>query len=403
LNYEKAVAVGAQRAPFAMSQSANIAPSAHKMPQLDALRAFAVLSVLFVHFVARPPRWLAIVPWAACGVQLFFVLSGFLITGILLDSRSAVEAGASRLWMLRQFYARRFLRIFPLYYAVILAGWIIKLPGFTESLGWNLAYLTNLYIVLKAGWIGAASHLWTLSVEEQFYLVWPWIVLFLPKRWLLPVFVGVGVFAVGYGMTIAGWFGPWLSLMPFTSFDCFGAGALLALAQRRENEGDPRLRRILCGLGLCAGVPVLILALQQHFPPQSVDGKLAVMHLAMTLLFTPLISGAASGFTGPLGLLLDQEPVQYIGKISYGIYIYHLPVRWVINLYGSNWLKLPWPIASAAVLLIATVVVAALSWHFFECPINRLKRFFPYRDTRGRPSVRVIPGVQPEICPPAKG
>ena len=100
-------------------------------------RAFAVLSVLFVHFVARPPRWLAIIPWAACGVQLFFVLSGFLITGILLDSRNEVEAGASRFWMLRQFYARRFLRIFPLYYSVILVAWVINLPGFTETLGWN--------------------------------------------------------------------------------------------------------------------------------------------------------------------------------------------------------------------------------------------------------------------------
>src|SRR5205809_3971623 len=130
-----------------MSQVADTPPSAHKMPQLDALRAFAVLSVLFVHFVSRPPYWLAIVPWAACGVQLFFVLSGFLITGILLDSRKQVEAGVSRFWMLRQFYTRRFLRIFPLYYAVVLVAWIIKLPGFTDTLGWNLSYLTNFYIV----------------------------------------------------------------------------------------------------------------------------------------------------------------------------------------------------------------------------------------------------------------
>jgi peptidoglycan/LPS O-acetylase OafA/YrhL len=105
-----------------MPRVADTALSTHKMPQLDALRAFAALSVLFAHFVWYPPRWLTIVPWAAFGVQLFFVLSGFLITGILLDGRKQVEAGATRLWMLRQFYTRRFLRIFPLYYAVILAG-----------------------------------------------------------------------------------------------------------------------------------------------------------------------------------------------------------------------------------------------------------------------------------------
>ena len=97
--------------------------------------------------------------------------------------------------MLRQFYARRFLRIFPLYYAVIIAGRIIHLNGYTETFGWNLAYLTNFYIVMKGEWIGAASHLWTLSVEEQFYIVWPWVVFFLPKRWLLPTFLGIVVFA----------------------------------------------------------------------------------------------------------------------------------------------------------------------------------------------------------------
>jgi peptidoglycan/LPS O-acetylase OafA/YrhL len=384
--------------------AAAAAPSARKMPQLDALRAFAVLAVLFVHFVSFPPRWLMILPWAALGVQLFFVLSGFLITGILLDSREQVEAGASRLWMLRQFYIRRFLRIFPLYYGVVLVARIIKLPGFTETFGWNLAYLTNLYIVLKAGWIDAASHLWSLSVEEQFYLVWPWIVLFLPKRWLLPTFIGVGVFAITYGMVVAAWFGPWLDLMPFTSFDCFGAGALLAMAQRRENLGHPRLRQILCASGLCIGIPLLILAIGQRFPPQSADGKLAVLHVAMTFLFTPLIAGAASGFTGVPGLFLNQKSIRYIGKISYGIYIYHLPVKWLINLYGATWLnRLPSAVPRAAIFLMTTVIVAALSWHFFECPINRLKRLFPYRDTRLGPNVRIIPGLQPEICPPAKG
>src|SRR2546426_7747671 len=114
-----------------MPRVADTALSAHKMPQLDALRAFAALSVLFAHFVWYPPRWLTIVPWAAFGVQLFFVLSGFLITGILLDGRKQIEAGVSGMWMLRQFYMRRFLRIFPLYYAVILGRRIAQVPRFS--------------------------------------------------------------------------------------------------------------------------------------------------------------------------------------------------------------------------------------------------------------------------------
>jgi len=374
----------------AMSQVADGALSAHKMPQLDALRAFAAFSVLFGHFVWPPPRWLAIVPWAWCGVQLFFVLSGFLITGILLDGRKQVEAGTSRFWMLRQFYIRRFLRIFPLYYAVVFAGHIAQLPGFTEEFGWNLAYLTNFYIVLKGAWVGVASHLWTLSVEEQFYLIWPWIVLFLPKRRLLPTFVGVTIFAIVYRIVTTGSFG--LNLLPFASLDSFGMGALLAVAQRREKEGSARLRRTICAIGLWLGAPLLILGLALHFPPQSLPGKLGVMmmNLALPLLFTPLISHAADGFTGVLGFFLTRRSILYIGRISYGIYIYHLPVGWVFTVKGSRWLSwLPWFIPHSVVLLVATIALAALSWHLFERPINQLKRLFPYRANGPDPRVDV--------------
>jgi peptidoglycan/LPS O-acetylase OafA/YrhL len=379
LNFAKSRAGGSDmRSSERLKAAVDGPPSAHKMPQLDALRAFAVLSVLFAHFVARPPGWLARVPWAACGVQLFFVLSGFLITGILLDGRVEVEAGISRFRMLRQFYMRRFLRIIPLYYAVILIGWVIGLPGFTESLGWNLVYSTNFYIVAKGAWIEAASHLWTLSVEEQFYLVWPWIVLFLPKKWLLPSFVGLAIFALAYRVIITRWFGPWFGVTPFASFDCFGAGALLALAQRRDKAGDPQLRRILCAIGLLVGVPLVVLALSRYFAPESFAGRLGLMNLGMTLLYTPLISGAAEGFTGLPGFVLTRKPLLYIGKISYGIYIFHVPVVYLINSHGLKWSK-PLPIPQSVVFLLATLVVAAISWHFFESPINRLKRLFPYR------------------------
>jgi len=369
-----------------MSQISSRAPSAHKMPQLDALRAFAVLSVLFVHLVAHPPRWMTVIPWAASGVQLFFVLSGFLITGILLDGRKQVESGVSRFWMLRQFYMRRFLRIIPLYYFVVLVGWMIQLPGFTQTLPWNLLYSTNFCIVHNGGWIDAASHLWSLSVEEQFYLVWPWLVLFLPNRWLLPTFVGVAIFAIVYRIVFTAWFGTWMSVTPFASLDCFGAGALLAMAQRREIAGNPRLRRILCAVGLWLGAPLLVLALSWHVPPRSVVDRIGIMNVAVPLLCVPLIYRAAKGFTGIPGMLLTRKPLLYLGTISYGVYIYHVPVMWLINLKGSNWLdKLPHVIPQAVIFLIATVIVASVSWHFFELPINRLKRFFPYgRSKSGR-------------------
>ena len=348
------------------------------MPQLDSLRAFAVLAVLCVHLVARPPRWLTVVPWAAFGVELFFVLSGFLITGILLDGKAQMAAGASPFWMLRQFYIRRFLRIFPVYYAMVFLGYLIGLAGFTETLGWNLVYLTNLYIVMKGTWIGAASHLWTLSVEEQFYLIWPWIVLFVRKRYLLPTFVGMVLLAIGYRVVSFDWLGEWQNVTPFASFDCFGAGALLALAKDRECSGDPRLRRTLCIIGLSFGVPLLVLALLWHGLRESIPGRLMMVNLAVTLLFIPLISGAANGFSGLPGQLLMQRPLRYVGRISYGIYIFHLPIAFLLG--QSKWIdRLPHIIPHSLVLLTATLLAASFSWHFFESPINGLKRLFPYK------------------------
>jgi len=176
-----------------------------------------------------------------------------------------------------------------------------------------------------------------------------------------------------------GWFGPWLSVTPFASLDCFGAGALLAVAQRHANEGNPRPGRILCAVGILVGVPLFILAIGWHFPPRAI-GRLGLMNLAMTLLFMPLIFRAAAGFTGVVGVILTQRPILYIGKISYGIYVYHIPVQWVLNSKESKWLSLvPRAIPHAAIFLLATLTLAAISWHFFERPINQLKRLFPYR------------------------
>ena len=114
------------------------------------------------------------------------------------------------------------------------------------------------------------------------------------------------------------------------------------------------------------------------------------MSFALALLFTPLISRAARGFTGVLGVVFTLRPILYIGTISYGIYLYHLPIKWVIGFKASKWISgLPWFIPHSAVFFVATVLMAAFSWHFFERPINQLKRLFPYRATRRDPKVEM--------------
>jgi peptidoglycan/LPS O-acetylase OafA/YrhL len=149
------------------------------MAQLDGLRAVAVGAVMLQHF------WLGagLFDFGAMGVRLFFVLSGFLITGILLKSRELLDSGEQRpSFALGRFYIRRFLRIFPLYYAVLLAAWLLRLWGTRGEMGWHLAYLTNVDLFLRGRWWGDISHFWSLAVEEQFYLVWPLVILLAPRR-----------------------------------------------------------------------------------------------------------------------------------------------------------------------------------------------------------------------------
>ena len=140
------------------------------------------MAVMFDQFYGRQNGHY--LPWGEWGVQLFFVLSGFLITGILLRCRGDEDAGG-KISRMRQFYVRRFLRIFPLFYAVLFAAALLNIRPVRETLLWHVSYLSNLQMALAGGWSGPVSHFWSLAVEEQFYLLWPCLILFLPRKYLL--------------------------------------------------------------------------------------------------------------------------------------------------------------------------------------------------------------------------
>jgi peptidoglycan/LPS O-acetylase OafA/YrhL len=203
------------------------------MPQLDSLRFLAVLGVLVAHY--WDSRLLGDLDWAHIGVSLFFVLSGFLITGILLDCRRmADDSSQSPMYFVRQFYARRFLRIFPIYYLVIVILIWRNIPPAREIWLWMVTYTTNIYITMHNTWVGSMGHFWTLAVEEQFYLVWPWVVLFLPRKWLLPTILFIIPLSSAY--KFYAYFPFNIDTMNWTegtftvaSFDSLGIGAILSL------------------------------------------------------------------------------------------------------------------------------------------------------------------------------
>ena len=165
----------------------NQRPTVQHMAQLDTLRAFAVIGVLATHYMPTS-RFAGY--YAMGGVRLFFVLSGFLITSILLKSRSIMESGKQLpRFTLFRFYVRRFLRIFPLYYFVLAVAAIADVTNVRETLLWNVTYLSNVYFFTRGHWAGPVSHFWSLAVEELFYLVWPWLILFTPRRFLMRLII----------------------------------------------------------------------------------------------------------------------------------------------------------------------------------------------------------------------
>jgi peptidoglycan/LPS O-acetylase OafA/YrhL len=354
------------------------------MPQLDGLRAIAVILVLIDHWLPR--ELYGRLPLGAYGVNLFFVLSGFLITGILLESRGKAEsAGSSRGSSLRVFYIRRALRIVPAFYLVLILMTAADIPPLRESFAWHAAYLTNFFYFLQGRFYGAATHFWSLSVEEQFYLLWPCVVLFVPRRalpWVMGAAIATGpLFRLGW----IAW-GPKVhstqTLLTPSSLDALGLGSLLAWIVRK-GEGFDAARRLTRG-ALLVGLPLLAVvqaAERAGFLPRQAA---QLEYTAAALIWVWLVARAAEGFRGWFGALLQRKTIMFVGKISYGIYLIHVFPPFLVNRFElrrffPSSLRDTWStVVQVALWAAITFGYAMLSWTLFERPINALKRFFPY-------------------------
>jgi peptidoglycan/LPS O-acetylase OafA/YrhL len=324
------------------------------------------------------------VSWGSLGVRLFFVLSGFLITGILLRSRNLADtSGGGRLLATRQFYARRCLRIFPIYYLVIAIAAAINLLPVRELLGWLLTYTLNIQCTLQGWFPDNVSHFWSLAVEEQFYIIWPWLVLFTPRKWLVRLTVITIVVGTLFRVVVVASGTTWIAgyVLPFAALDALGLGSLLAISANLAFS-TAALRVFFAKYALPAGLLGYgLLELLWQGGIESQEYYTALSDTMSALCFSWLVSSAARGFRGPVGAILKSKPILYCGKITYGIYVYHmfapLILVKVFSLFGATYSAHGW--LNFSFVTSATLITASLSWYLFEQPINSLKRYFSYK------------------------
>ena len=331
----------------------------HKAP-LDGLRFLAFLATFYFH--ARPD----LCPWGWAGVRVFFTLSGFLITRILIQDETGRLAAD-----LKRFYIRRTLRIFPLYYGLIA---YFLLFGHLMYPWWLVTYLSNVKAFFAENFDAMLGHFWTLSVEEHFYLLYPPILLLTPRRWrfglvglLIAGSVGFQVYAHHHLRM------PWAKfLTPYCVSD-LAWGALAGLMELRR-----RARRFEATALVVLGAVLLMVANRLN------DGWLATP-ASWQFSLSPSVYGVASAClvfglwrtSNPLIVWpLAVAPVAYLGRISYGLYAFHLPV-----LRGIWPVEIPFAFYISEIYrsLIETIILAALSWRFFEGPINRMRSRFTQR------------------------
>lgn len=347
------------------------------MPQLDGLRAIAILLVLYGHFHSTLSQ--IFIPLAWLGVQLFFVLSGYLITRIILNQRSALQTGQLELSKaIKTFYIRRALRLTPMYYCVLLVFMYFNFDAGKGIWPYLFLYMTNIKIVIDDAWLGMFSHLWSLAAEEQFYLIWPWLIFLLPTKKLPTVLLMIicsGIvfrsLMVSTGQSI------YTNTLLFGVTDALGMGALLALVANSDREMvKKQFFKFLPYFALTGLLGSGFIFIQYEWT--STAFRIWAGFLC-SLSFTWLVWRASCGFTGVLGYLLGSPPAIFLGKISYGVYVIHAFIPNLLLSLGVQPDHLPNAIDSWFYLIvITTLVLASISWFLIERPANQFKSHFKY-------------------------
>ncbi|MBP9865163.1 MAG: acyltransferase [Candidatus Omnitrophica bacterium] len=378
-------------------------PGTRHIPSFDGLRGLAILLVLFLHFTILEPQTaleaglVHLASLGTHGVDLFFVLSGFLVTRILL-------AAKGKAYFFRNFYARRALRIFPLYYTLIflsfavLPAFLKMFPGMQEKFSaldanpgewaWYVFFASNFLTVLEQRFthdiLGVA---WSLAIEEHFYLIWPWILAALDVNKLKRL-LGVVILAALFLRTalwLDGWSPIQIYVLTFTRMDTIAFGALLALQLHERKAVFLPAEKARAGWGLALMLVLMAAAFGAGwFDVKSIYLN-TFMYSAVGLLFYLLLKWAVTvQDSRVLQVLFTNRAMRAIGRYSYALYLLHIPVRvlvrnlWLGEAQFRDWpgTALLWQCVFYVTAFAVTYVLAWLSWNFLEKRFLNLKKHF---------------------------
>jgi peptidoglycan/LPS O-acetylase OafA/YrhL len=375
---------------FAPEREGEVVDDRAHLPALDGLRGMAVLLVVMLHLTMQIHDPSGVMTsflkrvfffgWS--GVDLFFVLSGFLITGILDDAK-----GTSNYF--RVFYARRMLRILPLYYAALLIVFVI--PRLVNTAGaerfvmpvkdqlWYWFYLQNFH-PLPDLFYGLVGHFWTLAIEEQFYLVWPLIILVLSRRsalWLCSALVLLSIAYRAVSGQVIPAFG---SYATFAHLDGLAVGSALALLYRTPGAIDWIRRRLPVIATVAVVVTVVVYAAGRPIRP-------VLLRTCVAIVYGCLLVYAVERRNGFLASFFRSRTMRFFGRYSYGMYVLHVPMIAVgitiarishtrLAFFGSELLGV---LLYVSFYIAAVTLAAWITYNAYEKRFLRLKRRFIYR------------------------
>jgi len=377
-----------------------------RIPEVDGLRGLAILGVLVFHLFCRgidyeKSHWIAtyaakIGSIGSTGVDLFFVISGFLIGGILIDTRESPN-------YFKTFYLRRIFRIFPLYYGLLFIFYILSfasayklisvanwMVGFNFSGKWYLTFTQN-FPMARDGNLGAAAlaPTWSLAVEEQFYVLLPLIIFFVPRKYLTALVVAL-IFGASIFRTVT-----WHQTSSIIAtrmqmpgcLDSLMMGVLIAILLR-----SPKPSILIERYRLKLVIPVLLVLLMVLFIvykfslnawPKFAGNQWILGSPMFSLLYGSLIILAVSA--KPKHLLskfLCNNLLRKIGQLSYFIFLFHVGINIFVRWLTGSIAKPPFGITwffEIGLTLIITIFLANLSWHYFEKPLMKLGHKYGYK------------------------